>query len=346
MKKRWKVAVIGSGDMGKQHVKGWQLAGHEVVSITDVDTARAESLAQETGVAAIYADYKEAIVQPDVEIVSVCLPLALHAPVTIDSAEAGKHIFCEKPLARNLEEAAAMEASVRKAGVRFGLGLQRNLSQGVLKAKELVETGKLGRPVFFECDAVAEIRPKRIMHDANGNMGPLMDLGCHYYIMWQTVFQSRPKSVYARGNILAKDRPELAHIEELAIDSAVVTVEYESGDVGVFTVSWGMPPRFKLGSREDRILGPKGGAAGGFNSNPSKLSLYIGDEIEELPLYVYPSLHKEQFDLFVQALEGQGEPAASFQAGKEVLVLTQAIFKSIETGEAVDYPSFSRESSG
>lgn len=345
MSKSWKVAVIGSGDMGKQHVKGWQAAGHEVVSITDIDASRASALAQECGVPTVYQDYKEAIAEPNVEIVSICLPLAFHAPVTIFAAEAGKHIFSEKPLARNPEESAAMEAAVRKAGVRFGLGFQRNLSQGVHKAKELVQAGTLGRPVFFECDSVAEIRPKRIMHDANGNMGPLMDLGCHYFIMWQTVFQSTPKSVYARGKVLAKERPELAHIQELAIDSAVVTVEYESGDVGVFTVTWGMPPKFKMKAREDRLFGPKGGISGGFNSNPSKLNLYIEDGVEELPLVTYKSLHKEQFDRFVQALEGQGEPAAAFREGNDILLLTLAIFKSIETGEVIDFKAFCKETS-
>ncbi|MDB5084581.1 MAG: hypothetical protein JWN30_1467, partial [Bacilli bacterium] len=244
--KAWKVAVIGAGDMGNQHVKGWQMAGHEVVSVTDIDTERVNALAQEFNVKHVYADYKEAIASQEVEIVSICLPLALHERITVHAAEQRKHVFCEKPLASNFQEAGRMEEAVKKAGVQFGIGFQRNLSKGITAAKDLVQGGKLGRPVIFHCDGVAQIRPKRIMHDAKGNMGPLMDLGCHYYVMWQTVFGSLPKTVHAYGKVLAKDRPELAQIAELAIDSAVVTIEYESGDIGIFTVTWGMPPQFKM----------------------------------------------------------------------------------------------------
>ncbi|ANE45914.1 hypothetical protein SY83_05985 [Paenibacillus swuensis] len=343
MTKVWNIAVIGAGDMGRQHVKGWQLAGHQVVSVTDVDQGRAEALAQAFQVPGVYTDYQESIPQGNVDIVSICLPLPLHREVTVFAANQGKHIFCEKPLTRSLEDADAMEKAVTEAGVQFGLGLQRNLSQGVLAARALVQSGRLGRPVLFACDSIAEIRPKRIMHDANGNMGPLMDLGCHYYMMWQTVFNSSPKTVYAQGRVLARERRELSHIEELAIDSAVVTVEYESGDIGTFTVSWGMPPQTKLRGHQDRILGPRGGAEGGFNANPSKITVYEEDGVEEVPLHVYPSLHQEQFQLFVQSIEQQGAASAGFQAGRDVLTLTLAIFKSIETGEAIDFERFSRE---
>ncbi|TNJ66992.1 Gfo/Idh/MocA family oxidoreductase [Paenibacillus hemerocallicola] len=339
MSKIWKVAVIGTGDMGKQHIKGWQLAGHEVVSVTDIDLQRARELATQFNVKQVYQDYKEAIVDRDVEIVSVCLPLALHAPVTIFAAEQGKHIFCEKPLARNFREVADMEEAVRKAGVQFGLGLQRNLSVGVQTARQYVQEGRLGRPVIFHNDSLAQIRPKRVMHDADGNGGPLMDLGCHYYIMWQTVFASRPKTVYARGQLLAKDREELAHIAKLAYDTAQVTIEYETGDVGIFTVSWGLPPGVKLKAHVDRLYGPKGGLEGGFNNNAAKLTFYDGDQVSELHLESYASLHNEQFRLFVDALN-EGKPApVGFEAGKDVLALTLAIFRSIETGEVIDFGS-------
>jgi predicted dehydrogenase len=343
MEKRWKVAVIGTGDMGNQHVKGWNLAGHEVVSVTDIDPERANELASKYGVKKVYSDYKEAIGDPEAEIVSICLPLALHAPVTVYAASQGKHIFCEKPLARNFQEVAEMEAAVAKAGVQFGLGFQRNLSRGVHTVKEAVQEGRLGRPVVFQCDSVAQIRPKRVMHDADGNAGPIMDLGCHYFVMFQTVFGSLPKTVYARGQIMAKDREELAHIPRLAIDTAQITVEYESGDIGEFSVSWGMPPDFKMKARTDRIYGPLGGMEGGFNGNPKSLKLYEGNQTEELKLEGYESLHREQFDLFINALN-EGNPApVSFEAGKDVLAVTLAIFKSIETGQVVDYASWCRE---
>src|SRR5690606_39594200 len=83
------------------------------------------------------------------------------------------------------------------------------------------------RPLVFSSDLMQEVRPKIAMHDNNGNKGPIMDACCHYFFMWQTVFQSKPKRVYARGGIIAKDRPEIAHFQELAIDTGLITVRSE-----------------------------------------------------------------------------------------------------------------------
>lgn len=236
-----------------------------------------------------------------------------------------------------------MEAAVKQAGVQFGLGFQRNFSNAIWKAKEYIEEGRLGRPIVAHSDSVAQIRPKRVMHDANGNMGPVMDLGCHFFIMWQTIFQSLPKTVYARGQVLAKDREELSGIERLAIDTAEIIIEYESGDVGVFTVTWGLPPQCKLKAQVDRMYGPKGAIEGGLSMNNRKIKLYEGAEMVEVDIEAFPSLHAKQFEVFVDALDAGLPAPVSFQQGRDVLALTLAIFRSIETQAVVDYRSFYEE---
>lgn len=90
MPKRFKVAVIGAGDMGSEHVKGWTLAGHEVLSVADIDLDRARALAATYDVPHAYADYQVSVADPAVDIVSICTPLAWHAPVTIAAAAQGK----------------------------------------------------------------------------------------------------------------------------------------------------------------------------------------------------------------------------------------------------------------
>ncbi|MDB5085599.1 MAG: hypothetical protein JWN30_2485, partial [Bacilli bacterium] len=101
--------------------------------------------------------------------------------------------------------------------------------------------------------------------------------------------------------------------------------------------------QFKMKGHQDRIYGPRGGAEGGFNNNTKKITLYEEDQVEEISLEAYSSLHKEQFDLFVNALN-EGKPApVSFQAGRDVLAVTLAIFKSIETGQIIDFPAFYKE---
>jgi predicted dehydrogenase len=331
MSRTYKVAVIGAGDMGNRHVNGWKLAGHEVVSITDINRESAEKLADRYQVTNIFTDYKEAIRQRDVEIVSICLPLPLHAPVTIYAAEHGKHVFCEKPLAGSKEEAIQMEEAIRKAGVRFGIGFQVYYAEGVQLLAKYAQEGKFGYPMFAHADEIAEVRPKPIMHDARGNQGPIMDVCCHTFMNWQTIFNSKPKSVYARGAVLAKNRPEIAHIEELAIDTAVITVEYESGDIGSMTVSWGAAAKTKMRGRPFRIFGPKGGAEGRLAAS---LSVYEGETMEEMK-FEPADLHMVQFTRFADCIERGEEAPVGIKQAKEILALTLAVFKSIETNQPV-----------
>ena len=324
-----KIAVLGAGDMGGRHVRAWSTLGHQVVSVTDIDTARTREMAELHGVPRVYCDYREALADPEPEIASICLPLALHAPATVLAARHGKHVITEKPLCRTLVEADEMEAAVRSAGVQFGLGLQRNLAQGVVLLRDWAAEGRFGRPMVFSSDLLQEVRPKRIMHDRNGNNGPLTDAGCHYYMLWQTVFRSKPRMVYAQGRILASERPELRHINQLAIDTAVVTIEYESGDLGTFTVSWGLPAGFQLKGRPDRIVGPKGGAEGAVNR---RLTLYEADRTEQVDIEPR-DLHLVELALFVEAVHGGAPFPTGFSEGRQMLAVTQAILRSIETGQ-------------
>lgn len=334
MTKQYGIAVIGTGDMGNRHIAAWQALGHDVVSVTDVDTTRAGQAAAAYNVPAVHHDYAVAVVDPRVDIVSICLPLAFHAPVTICAAQNGKHILCEKPLARSFGEVTEMEAAVKRAGITFGLGLQRNLADGVGILRRKAAEGAFGRPMVFSSDLLQEVRPKRAMHDRHGNNGPLTDAGCHYYMLWQTVFRAKPKSVYAQGRILATSRPEVAHLDQLAIDTAVVTVEFESGDIATMTVSWGLAAGYRMRGRPDRIIGPNGGAEGNVNGG---LTLYQGDTVETIEIEPR-DLHQVEFAMFIDALEGGTQPPSGFAAGKQMLALTQAILESIDTGRVVRVP--------
>jgi predicted dehydrogenase len=232
-----------------------------------------------------------------------------------------------------------MEDAVRRNGVQFGLGFQRNYSHGVERVQKWVKEGKFGSPLVFISDLLQEVRPKRAMHDKNGNQGPVVDTSCHFFLMWETIFGSKPKKVYARGGILAKDRPEIAHFNELAVDTAVITVEYESGDIGTMTISWGLNKGFQMQPRTDRIFGPRGGAEGAFNTwGPSvgtSIDLYLGGREKEVISLDKRSLFKLQFDDFTKAIEKGVPVKTGFKQGKKMLALSYAVLESIETGKVI-----------
>jgi predicted dehydrogenase len=326
-----KIAVLGAGYTGERHARAWSALGHDVVSVCDIDMARAEQLSETHGITRVYADYREAVKDPEPEIVSVCLPLVFHAPATIAAAECGKHVITEKPLCRTFAEAAQMEDAVRGAGVQFAVGFQRNLAPGVALLRQWAAAGRFGRPMLFSSDLLQEVRPKRVMHDRHGNNGPITDTGCHYYLLWQTVFRSKPKVAYAQGRILATQHPEIANFDQLAIDTAVVTLEFESGDIGTFTVSWGLPDGFQLQGRPDRIIGPKGGAEGDVRA---QLTLYEGSRVEEVAVDGR-DLHEVELELFAEAVRGGAPFPTGFREGRQMLAITASILRSIDTGQPV-----------
>lgn len=326
-----KVAVIGAGDMGERHVTGWAAAGHTVVSVADVDRPRAEALAAAHGVGTVHEDYRLAVADPQVDVVSVCLPLALHRPVTVEAARRGKHVFTEKPLALTMADATAMETAVDDAGVCFGVGFQRNLAPGVTALRDLAAGGDFGWPMVFNSDLLQEVRPKTVMHDRNGNNGPFADAGCHYYLLWQTVFRSRPSTVRAVGAVTALERSEIAHLGQLAIDTGIATVTYESGDMGTLTASWGLAKGFRMAGRPDRILGPRGGAEGAV---ARELTIYSGDEVRSMT-FDPVDLHQLEFGRFAEAIRQRRRYEYGFAIGRQIMAVTAAIFESMATGQTV-----------
>src|SRR5256885_4030358 len=117
----------------------------EIVAVASPTKGHAASFAQRHGIARSYADYRELLRDPEVEMISITAPNRLHAPITIDGARAGKHVVCEKPLCLTLEEADAMIDACRKAGVLLLYAEELFFAPKYVKAKQLADEGAFGR---------------------------------------------------------------------------------------------------------------------------------------------------------------------------------------------------------
>lgn len=323
-----RIALLGAGDMGGRHAAAWRALGHRMVVVADADPERAARLAHEHGFERTTADWSEAAAATDVDVVVVALPLRLHAPATILASEHGKHVLTEKPLCRNFAEADLMEQAVRRAGTVFGVGFQRNLAEGVGLLRQWAAEGRFGHPLLFSSDLLQTVRPKPGMMDRDGNGGPLVDGGCHYYLLWQTVFRSRAKSVFARGGILANQQPETAGVRQLPVDTAALTVEYESGDLAAFTASWGVRTGLGVRGRPDRLIGPLAVAEG---SVDRVLQVWDGAEPCRVE-FQQRDLHRVEAELFATAVRGGAPFPTGFREGREMLAVTEAAFRSLATG--------------
>ena len=334
MNKKLGICIVGCGYMGNIHAGCWDNnPGTEIVAVVDLDESRADKMATEYKLDGYFTDYLDAIALPEVDIVSVCVPTNLHAEVTIAAAELGKHVLCEKPITLTLEASDRMIAAAAENKVKLGLGFMRRHSPVLLALKQQLTSGKFGRPVLYNASDVRELRPKRAMHDADTNGGPVVDMAVHLIDLWTFIFDSKPVSVSAQGLSLARDRPEVNHIDRVAIDTAALTVKFDSGDIGNFVVSWGLPPKVTPQGSPDQIYGPDGLGEVYYTRNKQELRL-MQEGAAWLTLSVsHQDMYQNQIDKFTRwVLEDAVFPATG-EDGKSALRVALGALEAIRYRE-------------
>lgn len=331
-----RVCVVGCGDMGRTHARCWsQLPEAQVVAVVDILEERARQLASNLGLERYYMDYREAVDLPEVNVVSVCVPTCLHPGITIYAAQRGRHVLTEKPIALNLEQADAMLATVRQMGVHFSVGLMRYHSPVMSELRRWFEDGRLCRPAIYWSSDIREIRPKLEMHDIAANGGPVIDMAVHLFATWNNLFTSPPQEVYAQGFTFARQRPELAQIIHKALDTASISVRYQSGDLGNFLVSWGVPPGVVPSLFPEVILTSNGVVHVTFAANHQQASLQGEGGAWETIAASDENMYQREIQNFAQSILQDQPPLVSGEQGRAALQISLAALESIRRNAPV-----------
>ena len=144
-KSHFKVAVIGAGAIGQDHVSSFKLhPDFEVVAVADVSAERGRETAERFGIPDVFTDYKKLLARTDIDVVSIGVPNYLHATVALDALKAGKNVMLDKPMATNAKDAAKLEAEARKRGLLFMVGQNFRFNGDTQTAKQVVDSGELG----------------------------------------------------------------------------------------------------------------------------------------------------------------------------------------------------------
>lgn len=176
---RIKFGLVGCGRMGLRRAK--RVIDHpnaELVCVADVDEEKAKKTSKEFGVN-YYTDFRELVGIEEIDSVIVCVPNKYHAPVTIEALNNGKHVFCEKPLARTPEEAKMMVEAAKENGVTLKVTSNLRYFPSVQKAKELLN--EIGDVLFFRGwigNSGWQLESWFSNPDMIGG-GTLLDNGCH-----------------------------------------------------------------------------------------------------------------------------------------------------------------------
>jgi predicted dehydrogenase len=188
---RVRIGVIGTGQIGTFHLEKYHtLPGAEVVALADVDPAALDRAAVANGIRDTYTDFRKLLARDDIQAVDVCLHNNLHAPVTIAALQAGRHVYCEKPMAGSYRDAEAMLAASRETGRKLSIQVSTLFDRETLAARALVDDGRLGR--IYHARSTGFRRRGRPFVDGYGSAtfvqrrnaagGAMYDLGVYHLV--------------------------------------------------------------------------------------------------------------------------------------------------------------------
>ncbi len=186
MEKKIKVGIIGCGGIanGKHMPSLSKLGDVELVAFCDIIIERAEKAKEQYGTkdAKVYEDYKELLKDKEIDVVHICTPNRSHAPISIDSLHAGKHVMCEKPMAKTAEDARRMVQAAKETGRKLTIGYQHRHKPEALYLKQVIERGDLGDIYFAKAFAVRRRGTPNwgvFLNEYEQGGGPLIDIGTH-----------------------------------------------------------------------------------------------------------------------------------------------------------------------
>jgi len=224
-----KIGVIGAGRIGKVHAATLvqNVPQAEVLAIADVNLEGAQELADKFGIAKVSSSYKDILTNPEIDAVVICSPTDTHAQYIIEAAEAGKHIFCEKPVDLTLEAIKKAIASVEKAGVKLMVGFNRRFDANFAKIHEMVKDGKIGDPHILKITSRDPAPPPAEYSAVSG--GIFLDMTIHDFDMARYIVGSEVTEVYTKATVLVD--PEIGKAGD--VDTAIITLTFENGAIGV-----------------------------------------------------------------------------------------------------------------
>lgn len=332
MEKKIKVGVLGAGRIGKLHatnIAGMQDA--EIVVVADPfaneDTVK---WAKGIGITNVIKDSDEVFNNPEIDAVIICSSTDTHTDFIIKAANAGKHIFCEKPIGLNIAEIKKALEAVDKAGVKLQVGFVRRFDHNHKRVRDLVVEGKVGTPHIVKISSRDPQRPPMEYVKVSG--GIFADMMIHDFDMARYLAGSEVVEVYANGSVLVD--PKFAEYGD--VDTAMVMLKFENGALGVIDNS-----RETLYGYDQRteVFGSKGCAAV-TNDTPNTATLTTADGVfSDKPVWFFLERYNNAFIVeirdFFNAIINNTEVPVNGIDGLRPVQIAYAAAKSLKEGRPV-----------
>ena len=319
------IGVIGVGRIGSMHAEllARRTPGATVTRIYDAFEEQAHAVARPLGVPTTNS-VEALLAAPDVDAVAICTSTDTHADLIVAAAEAGKAIFCEKPVSLELAEVDRALAAVDAAGVPFQIGFNRRFDPG----HAAVAAADVGEPHLVRITSRDPAPPPLAYVRVSG--GIFLDMTIHDFDMARFVAKSEVVDVFARGSV----RIDEGFSEAGDVDTAVVMLEHENG---CFTTIDNSRQAVYGYDQRVEVFGAKGMAA---SENPLANATIVrtaeGMRAATLPYFFldrYVPSYLNEWQAFVSAVATGTEPVVGKHDARAPLVIGLAAWQSLREGQ-------------
>jgi myo-inositol 2-dehydrogenase/D-chiro-inositol 1-dehydrogenase len=317
--------------MGSVHVRNIvrQIPDAELVAVCDIRLEVAQAVADECGIQRVVRDYHELLNDQEIEAILIASSTDTHAFIMKDVARAGKHIFCEKPLALELDKIDEALAAVEKAGVKLQVGFNRRFDKSFQRVREIVASGEIGYPCILSITNRDPDFPAMEFLRVSG--GIFLDLAIHDFDMIRYQV-GEVQEIYAAGGVLIE--PKLKEFGD--IDTDVVVLKFANGAVGTINNSrkavYGYDQRLEvfcsngtaIATNEAETTAVKGNQDGFLSAKPPYFFMQ-----RYAPCYV------EEVRQFIECVRDDKPTPTTGADGRAAVVLGYAAWKSFRENRPV-----------
>jgi len=196
--------LIGTGKIADDRILPGINAckGNKLIAVVSREQSRADMFAKKFGARHAYTKYADMLANPDVQVVAIHTPNSLHCEEVIAAAKAGKHVFCDKPMATSVADAERMIAACEKAGVQLGMNFHNRSMPCFIETKRIVQSGEIGDITVIELEASPGFRPGGTLSSwrvdpAMSGLGTTMSIGVHVYDILRFIMAAEVETVSA-----------------------------------------------------------------------------------------------------------------------------------------------------
>lgn len=328
-----RLGIIGAGRIGKVHCEsiGRYVKDAVVACVADpFMNAETEKTVKALGAEKVTKDYKEILADKSIDAVLICSSTDTHAKISIEAIEAGKHVFCEKPVDHDVDKILEVKAALAKSNVKYQVGFNRRFDHNFEAVRDAIASGKIGHlDVLKICSRDPGAPPVEYIKVSGGIF---LDMTIHDFDMVRFLSGDEVESVYAVGGVTV----DKAIGEAGDIDTAIITMKLKGGTLAVIDncrrATYGYDQRAEA-------FGALGQVA---IANDCKSSAVISDAngiTAEKPLYFflerYMQAYVKEITEFVDCIVNDKPVSVGIEDGLQAVAIGIAAKKSLETGMPV-----------